>query len=250
MLDEKNDDVKVPEQGNEESSSDSSQNESSSEVKRNEPMNQNSYGDSKEDMSKLKQQVENLNIALKKEREEGGKKVEQLRAKLDETSSLYDRMKNVFVPEERNDEEYNSNYATKDELESIVNQKLQQLKEEQIQNQKVEAWKQEIKSLENEWNGKNGKPVYNDEQVLNWQRENNKVYLSPKEAFLQMKHDDILDYQVKQKLSSINSVENVETPSNVPGEHNPENTNSRDRNINLNTRDAIREALEEADKEM
>lgn len=199
-----------------------------------------------DEVGKLRDQIGNLNIALKKEREEGGRRVEELTRKLEETSSVYDRMKQVFSPSEPEEEQ--PVYATKQELEAAVNEKILQLKEEQVQNQKIEAYKQEIKTLEEKWDGKDGKPKYDDEAVLNWQRENNKIYLSPQEAFLQMKHSEILDYEVKQKLASAKPVQNVETQvANPTGNELPEDKTN---NANLNTRKAILEAIEEASKEM
>jgi hypothetical protein len=197
-------------------------------------------------VEKLRQQVENLNIALKKEREEGGRKVDELKSKLEETTSVYQKMKQVFVPDEQRQEQ-KASYLTKEEVDSVLEQKMASLKEEQHQQKKIEEYKQEIKNLETQWDGKGGKPVYNDDEVLNWQREQGKTYLSPEDAFFQMKHNEILDYEVKQKLTSQKPVQNVEQPGSVPGVHEP--TRSSD-NINLNTRKAVMEALEDASKEM
>jgi hypothetical protein len=198
------------------------------------------------DPLKLKEQIDNLNIALKTERDSNKTKIEEMKKKLEESVSSYEKIKNVFAPpqEEKPQEPI---YATSDDVDKAVEKKLQALKEDQIQNQKVEEYKKEIKSLETEWDGQNGKPKYDDEEVLNWQRENEKTYLSPKDAFLQMKHNELLDYEVKQRLSGVKPVIEVEKPSSMSGNH-PSGDSVK--NADINTRDAIRQAMEEVSKEM
>lgn len=202
-----------------------------------------------DEVSKLREQINNLNIALKKEREEKGQKVEELTKKLEETTAVYERLKQAFGVEQQQ-EETTPEYATKDELEAIVEQKLQQLKEEQEQSQKVEQYKKEIEELQKQWDGKDGKPKYDDEEVLEWQQKNNKFYLSPKEAFLQMKHQELLDWEVKQRLSQTKPAGNVEQPGSSPAEHKPETKDDFEENVKLNTRKAVLEAIEQAEQEM
>ena len=198
------------------------------------------------DPSELRKQIDNLNTALKTERESSKSKLGELTKKLDESVAVLDRFKNVFVPEVK-EEPKEAIYATQEDVERAVEKKLQSLKEEESQNQKVLEYKQEIKTLETEWDGKDGKPTYNDEEVLNWQRDNDKTYLSPKDAFLQMKHNELIDYEVKQRLSGVKPVIDVEKPSAVPIEHQP---GDQTKNADLNTRDAVRAAMDEVSKEM
>ncbi len=198
------------------------------------------------DPGELKKQIDNLNTALRAEREANKTKLSDLEKKLAESSTLSEKLKNVFVPEVK-EEPKEPVYATPEDVERAVEKKLQALKEDQVQNQKIEEYKKEIKTLETEWDGKDGKPLYNDEEVLNWQRDNDKTYLSPKDAFLQMKHNELLDYEVKQRLAGVKAVVNVEKPSAVPTEHQP---GDQIKNADVNTRDAIRAAIDEASKEM
>jgi len=198
------------------------------------------------DPLELKKQIDNLNTALRTERETNKTKLSEMERKLAESSSLSEKLKNVFVPEVK-EEPKDPIYATPEDVERAVEKKLQSLKEDQIQNQKIEEYKKEIKTLETEWDGKDGKPTYNDEEVLNWQRDNEKTYLSPKDAFFQMKHNELLDYEVKQRLTGVKPVVNVEKPSAVPTEHQP---GDQVKNADLNTRDAIRAAMDEVLKEM
>ncbi|MFA5071901.1 MAG: hypothetical protein WC938_03540 [Candidatus Paceibacterota bacterium] len=198
------------------------------------------------DPSELRKQIDNLNTALKTERESSKSKLGELTKKLDESVAVLDRFKNVFVPEVK-EEPKEAIYATQEDVERAVEKKLQSLKEEESQNQKVLEYKQEIKTLETEWDGKDGKPSYNDQEVLEWQRSNDKLVLSPRDAFLQMKHNEIIDYEVKQRLNGVKPAIDVERPSSVGGDHQPDNSKI---DPNMDTRDAIRQAIEEASKEM
>jgi hypothetical protein len=201
---------------------------------------------SEKDVSDLRAQIDNLNTALKSERETSKTKMSEMTKKLEESVSILDKFKGVFNPEQPV-APVPPVYASPDDINQLVDKKFQSMKEEQLQNQKIDEYKKEIKSLETEWDGKEGKPKYNDEEVLNWQRDNDKTYLSPKDAFLQMKHNELLDYEVKKRLSTAKPVTAVETPSSMAGSHEAGKPGS---NAELDTRDAIRQAMEEAEKEM
>lgn len=201
-----------------------------------------------EDVTKLKEQVSNLTLALQKEREDGGKRVQEFEKKLDDKLSVLDKIGQVFNPVEAPIQQPTQGFS-KEDLDKMLEDKMSQFKDEQVQNQKIEEYKGEIRTLETQWDGKEGKPKYDDADVLNWQRDNQKTYLSPKDAFFQMKHQEILDFEVKQRLSKGTPVQNVETPSTVPGTHEPSKEDSA-KNATLNTRQAVLQALEDAGKEM
>jgi len=197
--------------------------------------------------SGLQTQVDNLNTALAKERAESKRTVDSLSQKLEDTNSAYSRIKEAFSPEE--EEQSQVDYATKDELEEALNQKIEEFKEEQKRQEQVAVYKTEISKMTEEWDGKDGKPKYDDNEVLEWQKATGKTYLSPTDAFFQMKRDDVLDYEVKQRLSGAKSAENVETPSATPSVHEPGKQNDFDKNVNLDTRKAVLEAMEQMSKE-
>ena len=212
----------------------------------NEPPKEVQIPRSEKDVSELRTQIDNLNNALKSEREVSKTKMSEMTKKLEESVSILDKFKGVFNPSNPEPPK-EQNYITPEDVDLVVEKKIQNWKEEQSQNQKIEEYKKEIKTLETEWDGKDGKPKYDDEEVLNWQKDSGKTYLSPKDAFLQMKHNELLDYEVKKRLSTAKPVTTVETPSSMAGSHEPGASNS---NANLDTRDAIRQAMEEAEKEM
>lgn len=199
------------------------------------------------DPVKLEEQINNLNVALKTEREQSKAKLSEMEAKLQESSKILERFKGVFVPDEPKEPTPEPKYLTPDEVKEMVAKELAAKKEEETQNQKIAEMKNEIKALESEFDGKEGKPLYNDEEVLEWQRKNDKAYLSPRDAFYQMKHNEILDYEVKQRLADVKPAINVEKGSSAPGDNQPGGSNL---NADTNTRDAIRQAMEEAEKEM
>ena len=62
--------------------------------------------------------------------------------------------------------------------------------------------KTEIIDLEKNYDGKDGKPKYDDKEVLTWQQANRKMYLSPREAFEQFKKSDIIEWEVKQRIKN------------------------------------------------
>ena len=197
------------------------------------------------DVSKLEEQVGNLNIALKKEREEGRQKIEDLTKKLDNSTAVLDRFKNAINPEEEKLQE--PAYITKEDLEQSREDIKKELQEEYVENQKIEEYKQEITNLETKWDGKDGKPQYKDQEVLDWQKDNNKTYLSPNDAFMQMKHQEIVDYEVNQKIKKAKPIENVEQPATTPQTH--ESVEIKPES-DMDLRKAVLEAVENADKEM
>ena len=196
-------------------------------------------------VEKMQKQISNLNIAIKQEREEGKTKLADLSSKLENANAFSDRLKQAINPEELKSEE--PTYSTKEEMETIIDAKMLELKQEASDNQKIEVYKTQIKNLESKWDGKDGKPVYKDEEILKWQQTNDKNYLSPEDAFNQMKHSEIIDYEVKQKIAGRKPVETVEQPSKTPTEHVAPDV---EENIKLDTRAAALEAMENADKEM
>ncbi len=199
------------------------------------------------DESKLAEQVQNLNIALKQERESAKVKTEEFEKKLEDSNAVTERLKNAFIdPEEVQPTEQPA--VSTDDLVTMKEELKEEIRQETADAQKVEGYKKEISDLETEWNGEDGKPKYIDDDVLKWQQDNNKTYLSPSDAFNAMKKDEIIDYAVKQRISGANSAENVEQPTSTPGTHTPPSPSEETSEID--TRKAIMEAMETAEKEM
>jgi len=196
-----------------------------------------------EKVSKMQEQIDNLNTALKQERENKKSdvdKVEALTQRLEESQQTIDKLKNVFVPKEE-EEDPQAEFLTEEQFEHKWKQKEEELLNKQKAESQTEMYNKQIQSLEKEWDGKDGRPVYNDTEVLQWQQKNNKVYLSPEEAFYAMYRDDIIDYEVRKKgLPS----QDVEQPSGASGARQPEQQPIKD------TRNAVLEAIQNAEKEM
>jgi len=188
---------------------------------------------SEKDAEDLKTQIKNLNTALQQERGYSKKKIEEMTQKLEESTSVLEKFKQAFTPPQEKEEEEIPSYATPDDVDRLVEEKLQKIKQEQKQLEKVEEYKKQIKDLETKWDGSEGKPKYDDSEVLNWQKENNKVYLSPEDAFFQMRRNEILDYEVKQRMSNKKSAVEVEKTSSEsrddskPNEESLANTDTR-----------------------
>lgn len=197
----------------------------------------------------LQKQIENLNVAIKKEREEGRAEKESLAKELRESTTMLERLKGAFAPAETpaEPEPATSTYLTPEQAEEIWEKKEQERLQKDEEAKRVSAITSEISKLETEWNGKDGKPKYDDQEVLEWQKSINKLYLSPQEAFSIMKQKEILDYELKQRLAGKKPTQEVETPSTTPGGHEPGETLPK---TEAETRKAIMEAINNAEAEI
>jgi hypothetical protein len=199
-------------------------------------------------VAKLQQQIENLNIALKKERESGKQETETMRKELEESKGLLTRLKGAFAPEPpAQTEPEEKPYLTSAEAEAIWERKEQERLKKEEESKRSDAIKTEITTLETEWNGADGKPRYDDAKVLEWQKENGKLYLSPSEAFAAMNRTEIIDWEVKQRLAGKKPTHDVETPSTTPGEHEPKESMPKNE---AETRNAVIEAINNAEAEI
>ncbi len=191
------------------------------------------------DNSKTQEQINNLNVALKKERE--SKK--ELMEKLNQTVETQERLKEALNPTQPEPEEIAG--LTAEQVEEMLDRREQQRKEEEQKQAQVEKIKEEVKTLESKWDGTDGKPKYDDKKVLEWQETNGKLHLSPSEAFNEMSRADIIDYELKQRLAKKPDVQNVETPAGnqtrEPQEKKPANTED--------LRGAVLEAMEATSNE-
>lgn len=203
------------------------------------------------DPAKLQEQVSNLNVALKEERDskrQDKEKIAELEkslAEVTESMGTLNRIKEVFAPQEQPVVEQPPSYLTQEQVEQFWQQKEQERVAELAKIQQTEAIKSEISSLEKTWDGTNGKPKYDDQEVLNWQQANNKLYLSPTEAFTAMKRNEMLDWEVNQRLSGQKPATEVERPGAVAVEHQPtEKALKTDQEV----KQAVMEAMDSLDR--
>ncbi len=202
------------------------------------------------DPVKLQEQISNLNTALAQERDlkkQDKEKIAELEQKIQESSGIMDRMKSVFVPEEEEPEPIIQDYLTKDDVIQILRDEREQDKQKTEEQKRGELIQNEIKELESIYTGKEGGLKYDDQEVLQWQKDNNKLYLTPKEAFSVMRQNEIIDFKVKEVLAGRKPVENVETPGVSPIQHDPAEVLPKN---DQEMRKAISEAIENADKEL
>jgi len=211
-------------------------------------------GSSEKSVDELQAQINNLNIALKQEREakkEDKTKIEELTAKLDEATETMSKLKNAFLDDEgdsQTTEELPPAGLTREELDAWWEEKEQE-REAKLQEQKrSELIQQEIKELEKTYDGTDGKPKYDDNEILQWQKENDKLHLSPGEAFREMKYKEILDYELRKRQEGTPPAGDGEQPPSAPSVHEPNQTPQI--LDEQQTRKAVEEAIENAAKEM
>lgn len=204
------------------------------------------------DVTKLEEQVANLNTALKQERDskqagtkESNDRIEKLEKQLEQSQGVITRLEGVFKPEEQKEQE--PKYITQDQLTELLEKQKQELEKTTTQKQQEDAINKEIVQMESTWDGKDGKPKYTDQEVLEWQRENNLLHLSPQQAFNQKFHNEIVDWEVKQRMSNSKKAEDVEQPSSTPSQHEPEEKTPM---TEQETTAAVLEAMNKADEEM
>ena len=199
----------------------------------------------------LQSQIDNLNVALKQERDDGKTKVSQdkvqeLEDQLKDSQETISKLKDVFVPPTPV-EESPTNSLTKEQLEDFWKEKSEEQEQKKVEEQRTELIQTEIKELSEKWNGEEGKPKYDDKEILQWQQENQCLHLSPKQAFREKYENELIDYEVKQRLAGKTPVENVEQPSAQTGNHIPPEVKPQ---TEAETRAAVLEAMEKAEAEV
>ena len=187
--------------------------------------------------AKMQTQIDNLNTALKQERESGKTASKELADKLSQSQETIDKLKNVFSPEQV--EEKTEEGLTTAQLEELLDRRDAKKREEDQKEIQSKTIKEEVSSLEKEWDGEDGKPKYDDKKVLEWQEQNSKMHLSPREAFNEMGRDTIIDWEIKNRMAKKPEVQTVETPGGTPTTREPESKTPK------NTED-LRSAVMEA----
>lgn len=167
--------------------------------------------------NKDKEIASNLTIALKEEREArkaAEKKFEETQLAAQEALEFKRKMEGAFAPKVEEPEVQEApKYLTQEDLDRLWDEKEQKRIADQETAKKVDVLNQEVKKLETTWDGKDGKPKYDDQEVLKWQSDNQKLYLSPEEAFFQMKRNDIIDFEAKQRLNGVKVTPDATQPS-------------------------------------
>lgn len=193
--------------------------------------------------SKFEEQVKNLNTALKAEREEKRKESELHRQEMEEMKSKLepiDALRNAFTPKQAPIEEPEAGLS-EDKLEEFWAKKESERRQQEDRDNRQNLIKTEVNSLSTEYNGTDGRPKYDDDEVIKWQEDNKKLYLTPSEAFREMKHNELLEYEVGKRLSSTPKAPNAEEPGGVPRERQPKEFKIESES---ETRAAVLEAME------
>lgn len=171
---------------------------------------------------KYSEQIKNLNTALKEERE-ARKAMEDKLSQAASNTDVVEKLKNVFAPPvEEQPEPETPKFLTAEEVEEYLNKREEERLNEKKLAESKEALITEIKELESKWNWENWSPKYDDNEVLEWQKNNGKLALSPSDAFLQMKREEILDYEIKKRMEGKPQPTTSEKPSGISTEHQPE----------------------------
>lgn len=194
------------------------------------------------DISKMQEQIDNLNAALRQERESGKAMSAELKEKLERSEETISKLKSVFSPEQPVEESV-PEILTLSQVEEMLERREREKIEESKKKTQAEIIQAEIKELETEWNGQDGKPLYDDKKVLEWQEANNKLHLTPREAFNIMSRDSIVDWEIKNRMSKKPPVHEAERPGAVPTGREPQERvpeNASD------LRSAVLEAMENA----
>lgn len=197
------------------------------------------------DVAKMQAQIDNLNTALKQEREAGKTANDKFEKELARSQETIGKLKDVFSPEQQK-EETQPEQLTMEQIESLLDQRDQKRQESLQKETQEKAIQAEIKTMQEEWNGENGKPQYDDKKVLAWQEEKGKLYLSPREAFHEMNRDSIIDWEIKNRMNKKPDVQSVETPSGTPTERTPQEKKPIS---TVDLRSAVLEAMDIASNE-
>ena len=171
------------------------------------------------DNAKMQDQINNLNTALKQERESSKVKSEEFKDQLAGSKETIDKLKNVFSPEVAKEEVTEA--VSMDKITALLDERENKKREDDAREKQAKKIKEEVTELETEWSGAEGKPKYDDKKVLDWQDANRKLHLSPKEAFNEMNRDTIMDWEIKNRLNKKPEVQNVETPAGTPVSREP-----------------------------
>lgn len=241
-------DVKMEQEPKEESKESSEEkiedkSEDKSEKKPQEETKDESEGENVKNVDEEKDylsQIKNLNKAISIEREEKAK----LKDDLESVKPILEKMKSAFIPETPEENQEEPKPMTQQEMESWYEQKEAEKQKQEEQNRLKETIDKQVKDMSEKWDGKDGKPKYDDQEVIQWQRDNNKLYLMPEEAFTLMKRDDIIDWETKQVVSKAKKPVSSEKSSGGSTQHTPDSVKP---NSDQEVKNAVLEAMSSID---
>ena len=193
------------------------------------------------DESKLEEQISNLNTALRNEREskrEDAEKRDALQARIDELSAVEEEVKTEADTE-----------MSVSDIEAIVEARLAEKDNQQLVTQQAQTAQKQIKELVAEYDGKDGKPLYDDGEVFKWQVDNNLKNLTPKDAFDVMKRKELVEYEVTKRLAGKKVIPKVVKPSSGKDQHTAKKTSNEgvvsDEDMAIEIQQALRDATSE-----
>jgi|2_EtaG_2_1085320.scaffolds.fasta_scaffold79296_1 hypothetical protein len=199
------------------------------------------------------EQIDNLNTALKEEREfrkmdaeESKKQIGEIQTSLEKSQDTIQKLEGVFSPEEETPAEETP--LTESQVQEMIKKGNEERTKEEDLKSKQGLIKKEIKEMEKEWDGKDGKPKYDDDEIVRWQKDNDFLYLTPKQAFNERYHNEIVDFEAKKRMTEPKKVQDVETPSPIEGGHTPSEGEAPKSDLDL--RQMVTEAMDTADEEM
>ena len=152
--------------------------------------------------------------------------------------STLDQIKDVFVKEKKEesltpeeetfrkeaDNLFKDPYVQnliQSEIDKGIELKNQQqtLKQQEEEKKKFqENLTNEVKNLEKELGGDDGRPKYSDNEILLWQKENKKLYLSPREAYESKYRNELMEWEIQKRLKNQNGSPPKPTQTTVPQE--------------------------------
>lgn len=142
--------------------------------------------------------------------------------KLSETAETLDQLKAIFVKEEKKEsltpEEVDfrkqADGFLKDPyvttiIQEMAEKKIQERTQEENAKKTEEEKKiiqqkvvEQVRNLEKDINGSDGRPKYVDKEILEWQKENKKLYLSPQEAYEAKFRNELFEWEIQKRLKN------------------------------------------------
>lgn len=155
-----------------------------------------------------------------------------------EVRSTLDEIKKIFVKEEKSQELTPEEQSFREQadtlfkdpyvqnlIQSEINKGIEEKTKAEAQ-QKIEEEKKkfqenlinDVKTLEKDLDGSDGRPKYSDSEVLEWQKQNNKLYLHPKEAYELKYKNELIEWEVQKRLKNKGGDAPKPANSNAPAE--------------------------------
>lgn len=112
---------------------------------------------------------------------------------IDNLMGKWSKIESAFKPEIPIESEEPHPSLRQEDVEKLVDEKL-------AEKERRATVDREVDNCTKEFNGGDGRPKYNDSEIWKWQQENKKTYLSPKEAYEARYKNELIDWEVQQRL--------------------------------------------------